>query len=143
MQVYAPDGTMAGSYAPNESTGNNASAEDSNGNYITGPPVYGTDPVDTLGRDVVNGASCSVGTCSLFVPNSQGGTSLYTVTPANINVKTNFGQSGVTEYSGSMAVVQSITLPDGNSYTFKYDCDSAPGPRADHRQVKARTTVFS
>jgi hypothetical protein len=45
-------------------------------------------------------------------------------------VNTNFGESGVSEYSGSITVVQSIVLPNGTSYTFKYDCDSSTGNSA-------------
>jgi len=130
--VYAPDGTMAGHYGVSQSVpyNTNANAEDSNGNYLTGAPQYSNQTTDTLGRALPNWESCSVGTCHFAVPNSQGGTSTYTVTPTTINVKTNFGQPGVTEYSGSMAVVQSITLPDGSVYTFKYDCDSSTGNAA-------------
>jgi len=124
--VYAPDGTLV---APG---GNGAvsgcpqtCAKDSNGNYI----LYG--PVDTLGRTVVgNWQLCVSGTCQFNVLNSQGGTSPYTVTPATINVKTNFGQFGVTEYTGTIVVVQSIALPDGTAFTFKYDCDSTVSAQA-------------
>jgi RHS repeat-associated protein len=96
-------------------------AEDSNGNYAP----WGAG--DTLGRSlptsVFNCNGNSNQTC-YAVPNSQGGTSTYTVTTATINVNTAFGQSGVTEFSGTMGVVSSIALPDGTSYTFKFDCDS-------------------
>jgi len=130
--VYAPDGTMAGHYGVAQSVpyNTNANAEDANGNYLTGAPQYSNQTTDTLGRALPNWESCTLGTCQFAVPNSQGGTSTYTVTPATINVQTKFGQSGVTEYSGSMTVVQSITLPDGTSYSFKYDCDSSTGNSA-------------
>jgi YD repeat-containing protein len=115
--VYAPDGTLV-------YEGDDASilAKDTNGNYIT---ESSNNVSDTLGRPVDTLTTCTGGGSCYQVTNSQGQTSTYKVTTATIAVKTNFGQSGVTEFSGNLAVVQSITLPDGTSYTFKYDCDSS------------------
>jgi YD repeat-containing protein len=45
----------------------------------------------------------------------------YTVTTESISVQTAFGQSGVSDYSGSLTAIASIALPDGTSYTFNYD----------------------
>lgn len=59
--------------------------------------------------------------------NSNGQPRSYTTTNASIPVSTNFGQTGVAEYSQTFSVVQSLTLPDGSTYTFKYDCDSSTG----------------
>src|SRR5207248_2454232 len=39
----------------------------------------------------------------------------------NISVSTSFGQSGVTEYTGSISVLSSVQLPNGTSYGFNYD----------------------
>lgn len=111
--VYAPDGTQV-----------NPTVKDPNGNY------FSTDShgniIDTLGRvqvtKTVNGS-----TTYYDVLNSQGSTSRYTVTTATVNVNTNFGQSGVTEYSGSFSAVQSITLPDNTSYSFTYDSGTTAG----------------
>jgi RHS repeat-associated protein len=122
--VYAPDGSLV--YSATYEQPASPGAEDTNGNYAP----WGTG--DTLGRPLptttLNCNGNSNETC-YTVPNSQygnaqGGTSTYTVTIATINVKTAFGQSGVSEFSGTMNVVQSIALPDGTSYTFKFDCDS-------------------
>ena len=133
--VYAPDGTMVGHYGGGVTGPYNvdADAEDSNGNYLTGYQQYANQTTDTLGRTLPNWGQCALATCQYVVPNSQGGTSTYTVTPANIDVKTNFGQSGVTEFNsqnqnvGPLTVVQSITLPDTTKYSFQYDCDSSTG----------------
>jgi len=119
--IYAPDGTLVYSaqYLQPASPG----AEDSNGNYI----IWGGSK-DTLGRSLPYYASgCGQNQACYNVPNSQGGTSTYTVTTATIPVHTNFGQSGVNEFTGSMTVVTSIALPDGTSYGFTYDCDSTTG----------------
>jgi RHS repeat-associated protein len=121
-EVFAPDGSIVSIY-----TSSGVETEDSNGNMILGP--YGSPAnSDTLGRAISITVGCG-GDC-YNVPNSQGQSSTYSVANATIPVKTNFGQSGVTEYSGNLYVVQSIALPDGTSYTFKYDCDSTTGNSA-------------
>jgi len=114
--VYAPDGTVV-----NHS--NYHGAEDSNGNYVDGSPVFG----DMLGRvpvtTAVNGS-----TVTYTVSNAQGNsTSVYTVHTGTINVNTNFGQSGVTEYSGTITVVTDVVLPDGSKYIFGYDSGTTAG----------------
>lgn len=134
--IFAPDGTLI-SYYPTVYTGPqcpSGGAEDSNGNCIIAGITNhgdGTAPLDTLGRSIVGNWSCAapgIGACQFSVINSQGSTnpSIYTVTPASINVITDFGQAGITECTQgcTMPVVQSINLPDGSAYTFKYDCDS-------------------
>ena len=45
----------------------------------------------------------------------------------NINVHTAFGQSDVGDTSTTIAVVQSLTLPDGSSYAFTYDSGTSSG----------------
>ncbi len=79
----------------------------------------------TLGRTLV---TKTVSGSSIYydVLNSQGTTSRFTVTTLNIGAQTNFGQAGVTEYSGGFTVIQSLALPDGTSYSFFYDHTSDP-----------------
>ncbi|MGH9470814.1 MAG: hypothetical protein ACRD1N_10805, partial [Terriglobia bacterium] len=98
--------------------------EDPNGNYFTADS--GGNLVDTLGRTPVTATPNDLITY-YDVLNAQGTTSRFTVTWENINVSTNFGVSGVTEYSGAITVIQSIALPDGTSYTFNYDAGTAAG----------------
>ncbi len=109
--VYAPDGTQV---FPN--------VKDTNGNYF--------DSQDTLGRTPVTVTTSCNGNASQTcydILNSQGGSSRFTVTTTSISVNTSFGQSGVTEYSGTFTVIQSIALPDGTSYTFSYDSGITAG----------------
>lgn len=61
---------------------------------------------------------------------SNGQARTYTTTTTSIPVSTNFGQSGVSEYSQAVNVVQTLTLPDGSTYNFKYDCDLGTGNAA-------------
>lgn len=110
---------------------------DTNGNSytttVTGP--CGLDFTDNLGRDVLKVSSnTGVTICYYDVLNSQGttnshgtaGTSTYTVALETINVHTNFfGNSN--DWSGTITVVQSVTLPDGTSYSFNYDSGTTAG----------------
>jgi RHS repeat-associated protein len=111
--VYAPDGTEV--FPRVTDTNGNYYSADGSGNVI-----------DTLGRTAV---LVTTGTNQIFydVLNSQNHTSRFTVNTTSISAKTAFGQSGVTECTTSctITVVSSIGLPDGTSYSFKYDCDSA------------------
>jgi RHS repeat-associated protein len=105
--VYAPDGTQV--YPAVEDTNGNYFSADSNGNAI-----------DTLGRKPVT-VTTNGSTITYAVLNSQGTTSNYVVTTTSISVSTAFNQSGVTEYSGPLTVIQKITLPDNTFYQFGYD----------------------
>src|SRR5260370_5096616 len=92
-----------------EDTNGNFFSSDSNGNVI-----------DTLGRTPVT-KSINGNTTTYTVQKSDGGQQSYTVTAETINVATNFGVTGVTEYSGTLTVVQSVGLPDSTQYSFGYD----------------------
>ncbi len=123
--IYAADGSQV---YPNY--------EDTNGNYFA---LTGT---DTLGRTPVsittncNGYSYEI---CYDVPNAKGTTSRYTVTTESIAVHTAFGQSGVTEYSGNITVIQSIELPDSSTYSFTYDSGSSSGHYGELTAVTLRT----
>ena len=124
--VFAPDGTKLNGFSTTsavEDTNGNEYSMDSNGN-----------PIDTLQRTLVktttggNTLQWQVYQYNYYdVLNSQGGTSRYTVTLGEINVHTNFGQTGFLDISGSFPVVQSIALPDGTSYSFQYDSGTTGG----------------
>ena len=105
--IYAPDGTQV-----------YPSVKDTNGNY------FSTDPngnvIDTLGRTPIT-KTTNGNTITYAVLNSQGQTSNYVVTTTSISVSTAFNQAGVTDYSGSLTVIQKITLPDNTFYQFGYD----------------------
>ena len=125
VTVVAPDGTMVWqSGYLKDIHGNAVFIEDPNGNYISSNPSGGP-YLDTLGRTIG----------SVTEPNSQGTTSNYAVTfTGTFNVKTAFGQSGINECPQGVAcgvnAFQSITLPDGSSFSFTYDCDSTSGVAA-------------
>jgi YD repeat-containing protein len=118
--VYAPDGTQV--YATWQH-----GPEDSNGNYADGSGVSPTVLGDTLGRVPVT-TTYNGSTITYTMANAQGNsTRVYTVKTGTISVHTNFGQSGVTEYSGTITVVNEIDLPDGTKYTFGYDSGTTAG----------------
>jgi hypothetical protein len=110
--VWAPDGTF---FHPYVTTG----PKDTNGNYVS-------TSVDTLGRTPVT-KTTNGNQIYYDIPDSRGSTRRYTVTTQTINVSTNFGQSGVSEWSGTVTVFQSIQLPDGTGYSFNYDSGTTAG----------------
>jgi RHS repeat-associated protein len=103
-----------------DSSGNQVypNAQDRFGNY------WSTDGsgnlVDTLGRTPVE-TTQSGNVTTYSVLGFGGARHSYTVTTEPIGVSTGFGQSGVSEWSGTLNPVYSIGLPDGSSYTFTYD----------------------
>lgn len=78
---------------------------------------------DSIGRNLVT-TTTSGNTIQYNVPKEGGGTNTFTVTTEPISVNTSFNQSDVSEFSnGSLTAIQSVTLPDGSSYSFAYDSD--------------------
>jgi len=117
VTVLAPDGTQV--YPSVKDTNGNYFSTDANGNAI-----------DTLSRTPITATSTCNGNSSQTcydVLNAKGTTSRFTVTTESISVSTSFGQAGVTEYSGTITVIQSIGLPDGTSYQFSYDSGTSAG----------------
>jgi RHS repeat-associated protein len=113
--IYSVDGTQV--YPSFEDTNGNQLSADANGNLID---TLGRTPVKvTTNCNQIQNHICYDVLNSQF--NSATGTSRYTVTTQSIAVQTSFLQSGVTEYSGNITVVQQIQPPSGPAYTFTYD----------------------
>lgn len=109
--VYGPDGSQIF-----------PSYKDSNGNYFS--TNSSGNIVDTLGRvpvSVITDCNGIANETCYNVLNAQGTTSQYIVTTESVSVSTHFGQSGVTEFSGTITTIASIKLPDGTTYGFSYD----------------------
>ncbi|WP_348260991.1 RHS repeat-associated core domain-containing protein [Telmatobacter sp. DSM 110680] len=103
-----------------------ASIKDRNGNYFAWNGSG--NPTDTTGRTyVITTTNCNghANQTCYDVSNSQNtgtaGTSRFIATTESLSVQTLFQQSGVTEYSGTVTVLQSIQLPDNTTYQFTYD----------------------
>ena len=93
---------------------------DRNGNEITssGSGTY----TDTLGKTALSISGYAPGNTTMSYTNPSSGSSTYTVSYSAYNIKTNFGCSGVSEYSASSAyLVNQIELPDGRLYSFTYE----------------------
>jgi len=117
--VYYPDGTQ---FTPPDPISGFSITGDANGNFISFDPNDGTTYViDTLYRQPVHPAVCLSGVCTYSLSNSQNTTNDYSEPFTSVVITTNFGQSGVTEGSSTVAQTQSIALPDGTSYQFHYD----------------------
>jgi len=130
-----------------------ASIQDNNGNYISLPQNQipqasgntWTDGVtsgtytDTLGNPVFTVGTQSQQTIigadgtlqqygQMTYPLSSGGTATITPNYSNYSVQTNFGCSGVGEYSNaSVPLMSSISFPDGRSYGFTYEPGGGSG----------------
>src|SRR5581483_4349339 len=104
--------------------GNGAVVQDANGNYWSRDG--NSNLVDTLGRTPVL-VSTSGKNIYYDVLTYGGARARYTVTTETVNYHTAFGQSAVSEASGSFTAIQSIQLPDGSEYSFTYDSGTAAG----------------
>lgn len=115
--VYAPDGTMVyGYWYPQEDPNGNYMSYDGSGNLV-----------DTLGRTPVTKSTCGSNTCYAVLNANSSGSQTYTVKTTSVNVDTNFAQTGISEYSGSITSVSEIDLPDGTNYQFSYDSGTTAG----------------
>jgi RHS repeat-associated protein len=95
---------------------------DANGNQITQANVSGNAVfTDTLGQSVLTISGTTNPVTFQYTP--PGGTAVqYKLNYTATNIKTNFGCSGVAEYTATnVLMVTSITLPDTTSYSFSYE----------------------
>jgi hypothetical protein len=116
--------------------GGTASYTDPNGNQLTAnssgqyfDTLSSTVPVLTQAG---SGTPSSPTTLTYTAP--SGGNASYSINYTQYTVATKFGVTGITEYGPlSKALISSITLPDGSSYTFTYEptpgtsCAPLPG----------------
>jgi RHS repeat-associated protein len=95
---------------------------DVNGNQISpSNPVGGeTDWTDSAGRVALK---IIVGSTSIQykVLDPTGSYQTTTLNLQTLNVKTNFACSGITEYTGTASVPQSLVFPNGQQYQFAYE----------------------
>lgn len=92
--------------------------KDGNGNVL-GVDASGN-LVDTAGRIPVT-KTVSGNHIYYDVLKPGGGTARYTITTSSIYVRTDFRQSAVSEFQGTLTAVDSIELPDGSRYSFTYN----------------------
>jgi hypothetical protein len=96
--------------------------EDTNGNYVSSTVVNGS---ETDWKDSGANAALKIisGTSSIQYQflDPTGAYQTTTMNLATFNIKTNFGCSGVVEYTGTASLPTSIVLPDGKQYTFSYE----------------------
>jgi RHS repeat-associated protein len=114
--------------APHTQTGSGTKT-DRNGNQIS---TNGSSFTDTLGTTVLTlsgGGTPSSPITFTYTPPSGTNVS-YTMKYGSYNVLTNFGCSGITEYSATgVSLVSEIDLPDGTKYSFTYE--PTPGHSGD------------
>jgi RHS repeat-associated protein len=115
--VTARGGTIV---LPQTNVGNgSATRTDSNGNQISvnSAGVF----TDTLGTTALT-VSGSAPNPTVFAYTGPSGAAQYTMKYAPYTIQTNFGCSGIGEYSAAnVSLVSEIDLPDGTKYTFTYE----------------------
>ena len=96
--------------------------KDTNGNYFSATVVSGseTDWKDSAGHNALKIVTAS-GSVQYQVLDPNGNYQNTTVTLTSYNIKTNFGCTGVTEYTGTASLPSSISLSTGLSYTITYE----------------------
>jgi RHS repeat-associated protein len=115
VTVTGPNGMVyvQGSVGPSTS----GTVTDSNGNEITTNNGTFT---DTLGQTALSLSGTNPIYLQYTAPNGK--PAEWTINYSPYNIETNFGCSGVAEYTKTgVELPQSITLPDGTSYNFTYE----------------------
>jgi RHS repeat-associated protein len=118
---YLNNGTAV--IAPSGVSYTNAGVTDTNGNFISSAINSNeTDWTDSAGRlalKVITSASST----EYEYQDTTGAYQTITLNLQNYNIKTNFGCSGVVEYtsSGTIALPASVVYPNGTQYSFTYE----------------------
>ncbi len=107
---------------PFNASSGTATFTDANGNQITvDGSGHFTDTLGTVALTVAGSGTPSSPTTFTYTAPS-GANAAYSMNYTQYTVNTNFGVSGIAEYGpSSVALVSSISLPDGSSYSFTYE----------------------
>ncbi len=102
--------------------GKTGAMEDTNGNYISATVVNSseTDWTDTVGHTALKFVTNASNLQFKFL-DTTGAYQTTTATLQSFNVKTNFGCTGVVEYSGTASLPVSVLLPNAESYSIAYE----------------------
>lgn len=121
--VYAKDGTKI--VTPWNQPAPSATVTDTNGNYVSTSYVGGgeTDISDTVGRKALKVVQFSNTAIQYEYQDTTGTYQTITVTLQSFTIKTNFGCSGVGEYTGGGGVYLPVTVayPNGTQYSISYE----------------------
>lgn len=112
--VIAPDGTRA-------LLGNFPQIKDTNGNYVSGTPGSEWDWTDSVGRTALKIIGSAPNPVQYEYQDSTGTYQKFTLTFQNFNVKTNFACGTISEYSGTANLPVSLSMPNGQAYSFNYE----------------------
>ncbi len=101
---------------------NDGTLTDPNENFLSKVVVSSseTDWKDSTGRVALKIVT-SGSTIQYQVQDTTGAWQTTTLNLQTLNIKTNFGCSGVVEYTGTASVPLSITLPNNKTYSFTYE----------------------
>ena len=143
LQATAGTGTIiarngATTHPQVNSGSGSSSATDRNGNQISvnSSGVF----TDTLGTTALTVAGTAPSPTTFTYAAPSGANAAYTMKYTTYTVRTNFGCSGIGEYSGSsVPLVSEIDLPDTTKYTFTYE--ATPGYSGDVTGRLASMTI--
>jgi hypothetical protein len=113
--VYTPGGIQIAT---------NGTVTDTNGNYISYAPngQNENDWTDTAGRLVLKIILANATTSEYEYQDTTGTYQAVTWNTAYFNIKTNFGCSGVSEYTATnVELLTSLVFPNGLTYSFTYE----------------------
>ncbi len=112
--VIAPDGTRA-------LLGNFPQIKDTNGNYVSGTLGSEWDWTDSVGRTALKIIGSAPNPVQYEYQDTTGTYQKFTLTFQSFNVKTNFACGTTSEYSGTANLPVSLSMPNGQSYSFSYE----------------------
>ncbi|ADV82717.1 RHS repeat domain-containing protein [Terriglobus saanensis] len=122
--IVGPDGTSFHPTLVANNSPTQSNIVDRNGNFWTADGTGNL--IDTSGTTPV--VVSSSGNQTFYDVLAVGGVrQRYTVTTTPVFFNTAFGESAVSEISGSFNAIQKIQLPDGSQYSFTYDSSTASG----------------
>lgn len=112
--VIAPDGTRA-------LLGNFPQIKDTNGNYVSGTLGSERDWTDSVGRTALKIIGSAPNPVQYEYQDTTGTYQKFTLTFQSFNIKTNFACGTTSEYSGTTNLPASLSMPNGQSYSFSYE----------------------
>jgi RHS repeat-associated protein len=123
---YSSDNTgwffsaSAGVYSPSGVQFQSCKLKDTNGNFTSCADVGTYTYTDSAGHVILE-LGGNTNTSTFLYPDSTGTYQTITANEQSFNIKTNFGCSGVVEYSGTATLPVSIVYPNGLQYSFTYE----------------------
>jgi RHS repeat-associated protein len=109
-QISAPFNATSGPGTKTDANGNQITVNNSGQFFDT---LSSTTPALTVSGTAPNPTT--------YTYTGPSGSTHYTMNYGSYSVKTSFGCTGISEYTGNASLVSSVVLPDASQYTFTYE----------------------